>query len=430
MLTLRPRAQLAFAIFAAAFLVALATLFAHATAALWACALLLVPVAWDGHALWRAPRPSARRAAAVRAVLRHPFQVALEIDDASQVTHVALDWPPELGGPLPLTRLFRAPQQRLTHAALPRRRGSHSLGPVWLWLSSPLGLWQLRHTLREPCVVDVWPDVRGPATDPLGAEQRDGGTTSALRPAQAGSELSGLRPFQTGDDPRHVDWKASARSGVPIVRQWQPDRQRSVIVVIDAGRLMRAEHDGENKFDAAVRALVRIGLAAQARGDHVGALIYTDHVLRWLPPLSGSRQSEHLVRACADLEPQGVESEPGACLPQLLAVSRRALVVWLSDVLDADGAKRLTQAVIQVGARHLPILALLRDPSLDQAFIRPIDDSDAAYRRAAAELVAKERDNALERLRAHRVVALDLGMRNLALGVVRHYVEMRWRGRW
>jgi uncharacterized protein (DUF58 family) len=430
MLELRPSFRLAFAIFAAALLVGLAALVDASRGVLWACLLLLAPVLWDGRTLSRAPAPHVRRPSSVRAALRHPFQVPLELEASRSVTQVALDWPEALGGPVPLTQIVPSQSQRLTQSALPRRRGSHALGPVWLWRSSPLGLWQRRYSVDAPCLVTVWPDLRGPAEDALGREQRDDGTIAALRPGQAGTELGGLRPFHTGDDPRHVDWKASARAGHPIVRQWHPDRQRWVIVVIDAGRLMRAEHDGENKFDAAVRALVRIGMAAQTRGDRVGTLLYADRSLRFIPPLSGPQQADQLVRACADLEPRSTQSEPAVAVPELLALSRRSLVIWLTDVLDADGAERLTRAVLAVATRHLPVVALLRDPSLDQAFARTIDGADAAYRRAAAELVARERDQALERLRARRIAALDLSMRTLALGVVRQYVETRWRGQW
>jgi len=428
--SLRPSTRLALVILALGLLVLCVTWFSEPRVALFACGLVLLPVGWDAWVVYRAPAPRATRPESVQAVLRHPFQVSLQLDASERVTHVELDWPRDLGGPLPVTRLWPAREQQLRHTSVPRRRGLHRLGPVWLWLGSPLGLWQRRHVLALPCSVSVWPDLRGPADDVLAHELRDDGLARAAQPPQAGSEFGGLRPFQTGDDPRQVDWKASARSGHPIVRQWYPDRQRSVVVAIDAGRLMRAEFDGENKFDAAMRALVRVGLAARARGDRVGAIVYADRVLRWIPPLEGPAQAEHLARACSDIEPRGVESEPSLALPQLLAWSRRALVIWITDVLDRDGAERLIHATTRVSVRHLTLVALLRDPSLDQAFAQTIEDEQTAYRRAAAELVTRERELALDNLRARRIPALDLSMRGLALGVVRRYVDTRSGGRW
>jgi uncharacterized protein (DUF58 family) len=218
--------------------------------------------------------------------------------------------------------------------------------------------------------------------------------------------------------------------GAPIVREWQPDRRRSVLFAIDCGRLMRAQAQGENKLDAALRAVARLALAAEARGDQVGVLAYASEVLRFVPPLSGASQAERLLRFLADIEPQPVESQPSRALPTLLAQGRRALVVWVTDVMDQVGVSALVSAVTQVATRHLPLVTLVRDPHLDDAFQRPVRRALDGYRRSAAELVAHDRHDALEHLRARRVAALDLSMRALALEVVDRYLKLRARQGW
>jgi uncharacterized protein (DUF58 family) len=204
-----------------------------------------------------------------------------------------------------------------------------------------------------------------------------------------------------------------------------------VLVALDAGRLMRAEHDGESKFDAALRALARIALAAEARGDSVGAVVYADDVLRFVPPLHGAQQAQRLLRTVGPIEPIPVESDLGAAAPVILThLRRRALVVVVSDVMDGLNAGSLTRGVASLSARHLSMVALVRDPALDESLRRPVRRAHGAYRRAAAEMVARERHDALALLRARGVVALDLSMRALALEVVQSYVDARWTRSW
>jgi uncharacterized protein (DUF58 family) len=375
-------------------------------------------------ALRRTAQPVVTTQLEPTAMLRRPLELVVAAS-GSRVTDIAVGMPHELGGPLPLVRAGRRSRLEAKLSATPRRRGSHAIGEVWVTSESPLGLWRRRRVVPSSARVHVLPDLRGPADDPLGKELASDGERQAIGLLPGAGELKGLRPFQSGDDRRHVDWKATARTSVPIVREWQPDRRRSLMVVLDAGRLMRAEHEGESKFDAALRALGRLALAAETWGDRVGAVVYADKPLRHVPPLFGAGQAGRLLRFVADLEPASVESDLAQAMPFVLGHARRSLVVVVTDVVDAAGGAALLNPVVHLARQHVPIVVLLRDPSLDDALSRPIIEPKDAYVRAAADLVAKDRDEALVGLRARGVRALDLSMRSLALEVVQRYLEVR-----
>jgi uncharacterized protein (DUF58 family) len=278
--------------------------------------------------------------------------------------------------------------------------------------------------------VEVIADIHGPLDDALGRELSDEGVGRTLGAVPTGSELRGLRSFSVGDDPRHVDWKATARFGVPIVREWEPDRRRRVVLVVDAGRLMRAEHDGETKLDAAFRAVTRVAMAAAARNDEVAVLVYADRVLRFVPALTGGASARRLTEHLIDVEPVPVESAPSVTLPQLLAIGRRSLVVFVTDVLDMGGADALVATVAELRRRHLAFVALLRDPALDRAIAATVVDRSVAHERAAAELVLRDRAHALRALEARGVGVVDATMAEVATKVVQSYIDARFRARW
>jgi uncharacterized protein (DUF58 family) len=428
---MRPTPRLALVVFVAAAAVTVASFWDLGGELAAAAVGLLVPVGLDLVALLRRPRPAIERPGRTRGSLRRDLELPIMVRGAVGPVAVALDWPHTLGGPVP--EAFAAASAgalQVAFRAVPRRRGAHEIGEAWLRVLSPLHLWSRRFRQSDATRVDVWPDLRGPSNDILGREVEGEGAATAWGLRQAGSDLRGLRPFQSGDDPRHVDWKATARHGGPVVREWQPDRRRAVIVALDAGRLMRAEHDGESKFDAALRALARLALAAEARGDRVGVVAFANKVLRWVPPLYGAGQAERLLRYLGDLEPVSIESDLGRAAPQILAAGRRTLVVVVSDVMDAAGANGLVAAVAQIAERHVPAVALLRDPHLDAAFARPVKRTEDGFHRAAAELVARQRCDALDLLRARGVWAFDLSMRAIAFRIVQAYLDARAIGKW
>jgi len=398
-----------------------------------AAAVLLPGAVIDGWSLVRAATPRITLGGPDHGSLRRAFPVTVRGLDGggARIRSATVRCPWEAGGPVRPRRLS-AGDGEVTWWVTPRRRGPLEVGPVWVFREGPLGL--IRQRVVDPAThqVRVGPDLRGPADDVLGREGREVGDHASVRGlAEAGSELRGLRPFAVGDDPRHVDWRATARVGEPVVREWDPDRRRTVIVGLDAGRLMRAEHDGESKLDAALRAVERLALAAEARGDGVGVVAYADGPLRWAPPTPGPGQARRLRRMLEDLTPQSTEAALWRVVPHLGAhQTRRALVVVVTDVADRAGADALLRGVGGIAARHLPVVALLRDPHLDEALAAPVADEDDAWRRAAAEIAIQDRLEGLRALRARGVAAFDVSMRSVASEVVGAYASAKGRAAW
>lgn len=118
---------------------------------------------------------------------------------------------------------------------------------------------------------------------------------SALR--GSGIEYSESRPYVPGDDVRSVDWNATARSGVPHVKQHRPERGRSVVAVIDGTPSMHFGTCGRTKFEAASEAAALLGAAALSVGDRFGLVRYEADATFELPPRRGELQLHLLFDA-------------------------------------------------------------------------------------------------------------------------------------
>ena len=105
-----------------------------------------------------------------------------------------------------------------------------------------------------------------------------------------GTEFESLREYAEGDDFRKMDWKASARRGKLIVRQYEQERNQCVIICLDVGRAEPSEVNGVSKLDHALDACLMLMHAAAASGDFVGLLMDADHVKRYIPPRKGRNQ--------------------------------------------------------------------------------------------------------------------------------------------
>src|SRR5579884_3196995 len=105
----------------------------------------------------------------------------------------------------------------------------------------------------------------------------------ALRARGEGADFVGLREYVPGDDPRLIDWKATARHRRPITREHAVERSQSVITMIDCGRMMTQMAGAFSRFEHVLSAALVLTDVAVAGGDRVGLLAFDDVVRTFLP---------------------------------------------------------------------------------------------------------------------------------------------------
>lgn len=329
------------------------------------------------------------------------------------------------------------------HVTLPLvgvRRGVHALGPLALVVDGPLGLVRRTHRFVSDDACTVAPSVAEVRRVRLLTAQhrlRDAGVRQQRRRGEGGTAAS-LREYAPGDDPRHIDWKASARRTTPVVREHVAERGQTVLLAVDAGRLMtqRVARDAavpRSRFDAALDAALVLADVASRAGDRVGLLVFDDAVRAWVPPLAGGGTVRRLRDALVGVHPALVESDYATAFRTLAERHRRrSLVVLFTDAIDARASRALLAHVARGRARHLPLVVALRDEALDAA-ASPAAAAEratalAVYEAAAAEELLQARADALARMRQAGAAVLDVPASALVAPVVNRYLAMKARG--
>ena len=101
-------------------------------------------------------------------------------------------------------------------------------------------------------VLPAFPSVRHLPSRLARLRELDG--RAAVRVRGQGTEFDSLREYVDGDDVRSVDWRASARTRSVVVRTWQPERDRRVVLVLDTGRTSAGRVDDVPRLDSAMDA--------------------------------------------------------------------------------------------------------------------------------------------------------------------------------
>ncbi len=349
------------------------------------------------------------------------------------VVRVAEALPPLLAMPQGIEReLVLAPDSPLVESRLvrPVRRGKGGVGTLHLRVASPWSLAWRQLALPAPWQVTVFPTLAGASLTaiPLQAQRRREAGLRTVRHLGEGRAFESLREWVPGDDTRTIDWKATARRGKAMARQYEDERRQQLMIAIDAGRMLTAETEGRARLEFVVEAALQLAHSAVAHDDNVGLMVFSDRVQQYLAPARGRRALRAILDLLATVHGTLVEPDYPAAFALLAQRNRRrALTVVFTDVIDRTASEALVGQLASLRPRHLPLAVALRDPALDRlASARPGNVSEA-YQRAAAEELLQAREAALADMRGRGVIVLDVPPVGAAEAVVAQYTLLKRR---
>ena len=194
----------------------------------------------------------------------------------------------------------------------------------------------------------------------------DHGDTTSARSGQ-GFELLGLRPYVSGDPLRAVDWKASARSYQPWVRLFAQEQHLELLLMLDCSRLSGLRAGALSRLARYVNVAARLAEYALRQGNAVGLMTFSDRIHEQLPVSSAASRLPALRTALGRARTQAVEASLlQAALAARRMLGQRALVVVFSDLDVEDPGGQWLEGIKLLSARHLPLLASVRDEALEQ----------------------------------------------------------------
>ncbi|MEA3403157.1 MAG: DUF58 domain-containing protein [Armatimonadota bacterium] len=232
-------------------------------------------------------------------------------------------------------------QFTVEYALRARRRGVYEVGPALMEHSDLIGMYRFRREAGEPdeLVVHPSPERIPPVWDramSLRAPQQP-----RRRFRDEGTEFYGTRPFVAGDDLRRVDWKATARRGQLIVRQYERAEAIDATMILD---LQRAHHRGEGA-DATVERAVKLAASVAAqlleRGSSVG-LVAAGGQDCSVPPSADPRQRVRLFDALARARADGRQSVAEVIAEHLPYLPAGGMVIIISPRLDGEPLRVVT----------------------------------------------------------------------------------------
>jgi uncharacterized protein (DUF58 family) len=242
-----------------------------------------------------------------------------------------------------------------------------------------------------------------------------------------GREFDRLREYVRGDEYRDMAWKASARHGKLIVKEYRLDRSQDVLLCLDCGHRMAARVCGLSKLDHAVNGAVLLSYVCNRMEDRVGILSFTSAVTHGPHQGRGSAHLRRVSEFAATTRAGFVHSDYPALASALRRTLRhRALIVVFTALSELEH-EPLLRAARAVSPPQLLLFMVLDDPDLGAAArLQPSNKAELCRTLVAQEFLTT-RAATIRELRSLGALVVESTPTDVGLDAVNAYVDVKRR---
>ena len=327
--------------------------------------------------------------------------------------------------------------QIINYQLRPTKRGEYEFGALNIYATSPLGLVQRRFRYDQRRVVPVYPSFLQMRQYELLAIHNRLTEVGVKRIRRAGHslEFEQLRPYVAGDDPRRINWPATARragTGGPdelVVNHFQDERAQQVYCLIDKGRVMRMPFDGLSLLDYAINATLVVSNIALLKHDKAGLLTFSN---RPGAALAADRRPGHLLKLLEVLYRQKtkyLETDFELLYATVRArIRQRSLLILFTNFETLHGMQRQLPYLRRLAKDHLLLVVFFENTELRAFLEAPTLATEDVYNQTIAEKFTQEKRQIVLELQRYGIYSLLTAPKDLTANTINKYLEFKARG--
>ena len=313
----------------------------------------------------------------------------------------------------------------------PTKRGVYGFGHIRAFASSPIGLVQRRFTCDEPTDVAVYPSYLMLNQYEFLAISNNLTEMGIKRIRRVGNntEFEQIKSYVQGDDYRHINWKASARTHNLMVNVYTDERSQQIINVIDKGRIMQQAFAGMTILDYAINASLVLSYVALHRDDKAGVITFADKFSDFVKPDRGPAQMNDILECLYHQTTDFAESDYSTLVVNTNhLVGRRSLLILYTNFFDYNGMLRQLPYLRQLNSRHRLLVVFFIDEERRDFINQQPHSIRDYYEHSIAAKIDHEQTLIINTLRQFGINSLLTSPQNLSVNVINRYLEMKSRG--
>ena len=310
----------------------------------------------------------------------------------------------------------------------PVTRGTYSFGDLNILAKTRLGL--IGRRIKSPAAVDVkvYPSFIKLHQYELMAISRQLHMHGQKRIRKIGNsqEFDTIRDYVRGDDPRHINWSATARRGHLMMNHFVDERSQNVYCIVDKSRTMKMPFEGMTLLDYAINASLVMADVSLRKGDKSGLLTFEDRIDEFVKAGNRNLQLHQLMEALYRQKTSFKEPDVAAVYNFVRSnVNQRSLLLFFTNYESIHSLNRQLKYLQLINREHLLLVIYFRNTEVDALLRDKASNVREIYDQAIAYQMYGEKIQIKDALRKAGILSLYTTPQNLNVDVINKYIEVK-----
>ncbi|MDQ3108276.1 MAG: DUF58 domain-containing protein [Bacteroidota bacterium] len=319
----------------------------------------------------------------------------------------------------------------LTYKVRPVKRGEYTFGAVNVFVKTVLGVLQRRYKFENEQMVPVYPSfIQMRRYELLAISNRlnEAGIKKIRRIGQ-NREFDTIKDYVAGDDPRIVNWKATARRNRLMVNTYQDEKSQQVYALIDIGRVMKMPFEGLTLLDYAINASLVISNIAMLKYDKAGVVTFSKRVHKVLAAERKGLQMHNIMELLYATKTGYEESDYGRLYATVKQrIRQRSLLLLFTNFETLSSMQRQLSYFRRLAKDHLLVVVFFENTELRAFLDKKPDSMQEIYYQTIAEKFTYEKKLIVKELEKYAIHAVYTSPQNLTVNTINKYLELKARG--
>lgn len=313
----------------------------------------------------------------------------------------------------------------------PTERGVYQFGAINVYVAGLLGLVTRRYIFDGNKDVAVYPSfLEMHKYELLAASHRltDYGIKKIRRIGHA-TEFDHIKHYVLGDDPRTINYKATARMSQLMVNTYQEEKSQPVYCLIDKGRTMKMPFNGLTLLDYAINTTLMVSTTALNKGDKAGLITFSKNVDEILPADRQRRQRVKILETLYAQKTDFKESDYERLYATVRRkLSQRSLIVLFTNFETVNGMRRQLKYLSHMAKDHLVLVAFFLNSEFNEVLESSPAGLEDIFRKGMAEKLWNDKYLIVKELNRYGIHTILSKPENLTINSINKYLEFKSRG--
>lgn len=319
----------------------------------------------------------------------------------------------------------------LTYNIKPVKRGVYDFGSLNVFARSPIQFFSRRYVFSEDKDVAVYPSFLQLRKYEIAAFAQKSYQMGLKKIRRIGHtmEFEQIKEYVPGDDPRFINWKATARRNDLMVNQYQEQRSQPIISIIDKGRAMKMPFDEMTLLDYAINATLVISNIAIKKRDNAGVISFSNKMSGYIPPNRRSNQMHKIQEFLYAQKTNYKESNIDLLQRFIHAnIKQRSLLLFFTNFESISSMRRQLPYLRILAKRHLVVVIFFRNTELKKVLEEPTRKMRGIFTKVIAEKQYYDKNKMVKELKLNGIYSILTTPNNLTIDTINKYLEIKAKG--